>query len=57
MKSILYLHRHAPHSTLATREGLDAVLATGPAQDSYVEVLPLIPRLPASTIVYEGAPL
>lgn len=28
MKSILYLHRKAPHSTLATREGIDAVLAT-----------------------------
>lgn len=28
MKSILYLHRQAPHSTLATREGVDAALAT-----------------------------
>ena len=28
MKSILYLHRHGPHSTLATREAVDAVLAT-----------------------------
>lgn len=28
MKSILYLHRQAPHATLATREGVDAVLAT-----------------------------
>lgn len=28
MKSILYLHRKAPHSTLATREGIDAALAT-----------------------------
>lgn len=28
MKSVLYLHRKAPHSTLATREGVDAALAT-----------------------------
>lgn len=28
MKSILYLHRKAPHATLATREGVDAALAT-----------------------------
>lgn len=28
MKSILYLQRKAPHGTLATREGVDAVLAT-----------------------------
>lgn len=28
MRSILYLHRRAPHSTLATREAVDAVLAT-----------------------------
>lgn len=28
MKSVLYLHRKAPHGNLATREGIDAVLAT-----------------------------
>ena len=28
MKSALYLHRKGPYSTLATREGIDAVLAT-----------------------------
>lgn len=28
MKSVLFLHRKAPYSSLATREGVDAVLAT-----------------------------
>lgn len=28
MKSILFIHRKSPHGSMATREGVDAVLAT-----------------------------
>ncbi len=35
---------------------LDVAIANGLAQDSYVEVLPLIPRIPASSLLYEGNP-
>ncbi len=36
---------------------LDAAIAAGIGQNSYVEVLPLIPRMPSSSVVYEGTPL